>query len=80
MISTIWDALAVIGLITVLATAGAFLLVCRWYHAERRRERRNRDHRARRPAEQVAAELAMFSDFWTDHDLHKTVRTPKEWK
>ncbi|MEV4472850.1 hypothetical protein [Nonomuraea sp. NPDC049504] len=74
------DILAVIGALTVLATAGLVILSLLAHRAERRRLRRNRHHRAARPAEQVAKDPALWSDFFLDHDLHKVLKTPKEWQ
>ncbi|WP_214317082.1 hypothetical protein [Nonomuraea sediminis] len=74
------DILAVIGGLCVLATAGLVALSLLSWRAERRRLRSNRNHRAARPAEQVAKDPAMWSDYFLDHDLHKILRTPKEWR
>ncbi|UBU16636.1 hypothetical protein [Nonomuraea gerenzanensis] len=74
------DVLAAIGALTVLAAAGVVALSLLAHRAEQRRLRGNRDQRAARPAEQVAANPALWSDFFVDHDLHKVLKTPKEWK
>ncbi|NRQ31326.1 hypothetical protein HII36_05665 [Nonomuraea sp. NN258] len=72
--------LAVIGALSVLLTAGLLLLSLLALRAERRRLRRHRHHRAARPAEQVATDPALWSDFFLDHGLHKVLKRPKEWK
>ncbi|MEV1168566.1 hypothetical protein [Nonomuraea sp. NPDC049784] len=77
---TVKDILAAIGALSVLAAAAVVILAVISHRADRRRSRGDRDHRATRPAEQVAKCPAQWSDFWRDHDLHKTLRTPKEWK
>ncbi|MEV0379759.1 hypothetical protein [Nonomuraea sp. NPDC050643] len=74
------DVLAAIGALTVLAAAGVVVLSLLAHRADRRRSRSNRDHRAARPAEQIVKDPAMWSDFFLDHDLHKVLRTPKEWQ
>lgn len=74
------DVLAVIGTLSVLITAGTVALSLLSHRAERRRLRRNRDHRAARPVDQVAKDPALWSDFYLDHDLHKVLKRPKEWK
>ncbi|MFB4284894.1 hypothetical protein ACBJ59_57170 [Nonomuraea sp. MTCD27] len=74
------DVLAAIGALTVLAAAGVIILALLAQRAERRRSRSNRDHRAARPADQVAKDPALWSDFFLDHDLHKVLKTPKEWQ
>lgn len=74
------DILAAIGALCVLAAAGVLVLALLAQRAERRRSRSNRDHRGARPAEQVAKDPALWSDFYLDHDLHKVLRTPKEWQ
>ncbi|MEV0821908.1 hypothetical protein [Nonomuraea rubra] len=74
------DILAAIGALTVLAAAGVLVLALLAHRVERRRSRGNRDQRAARPAEQVAKDPALWSDFFLDHDLHKVLKTPKEWK
>ncbi|GAA5046313.1 hypothetical protein HNP84_010284 [Thermocatellispora tengchongensis] len=72
--------LAAIGALSVLAAAGLVVLALLAQRTERRRLRSNRDHRATRPAERVAADPAMWSDFFLDHDLHKVIKPPEEWR
>ncbi|MEU1880874.1 hypothetical protein ABZ470_26505 [Streptosporangium sp. NPDC020072] len=71
--------LAAIGALTVTGVITLGLLVVVGLRAERRRLRSTRDYRATRPTEQVAKDPAMWSDYFLDHDLHKVLRTPKEW-
>ncbi|MFD8529454.1 hypothetical protein ACFV0L_18740 [Streptosporangium canum] len=72
--------LAVIGAFFVLVTAVGVVLTVIGLIAERRHFRTTRNYRATRSAEHVAKDPAMWSDFFVDHDLHKVLRTPKEWK
>ncbi|MFI6497136.1 hypothetical protein [Nonomuraea typhae] len=74
------DVLAAIGALCVLTTAAVVVLSLLAHRAERRRLRGNRDQRGTRPPEQVASSPTLWSDFFLDHDLHKVLRTPKEWK
>ncbi|MFI6889159.1 hypothetical protein [Streptosporangium canum] len=79
----IHDVLAVIGGFSLLITAGMFFLARtfgrRGAQQNRAAIRREQADRARLPAEQVAADAALWSSFWTDHDLHK-LDIPKEDK
>ncbi|TMR92856.1 hypothetical protein [Nonomuraea basaltis] len=74
------DLLAAIGALSVLAAAGLLALSALSIWAQERRSRKDRDRRAARPAEQVANDTALWSDFFLDHDLHKVLQTPKEWR
>ncbi|WP_440100068.1 hypothetical protein [Streptosporangium sp. H16] len=71
MIDMIHDVLAVIGALSVLIAVGALLLGGMFHRDALRRQQAKRDQRAQQPAEEVAADLALWSDYWTDHDLHK---------
>ncbi|MGI5281702.1 hypothetical protein ACQEVF_59175 [Nonomuraea polychroma] len=74
------DLLAAIGALCLLAAAGLLLLSALSIWAQERRARKDRNRRATRPAEQVAQDPALWSDFYLDHDLHKVLQTPKEWR
>lgn len=80
MKNVLWDALAVVGILTVLATAGLALIAYRWYLAERRVRRARRDARARtHTPDTVTTDDRLWVEFATDHDLNK-IPTPEEWK
>ncbi|WP_433355528.1 hypothetical protein ACQP25_16975 [Microtetraspora malaysiensis] len=72
--------LSVIGALTLAGFTALVLALLLGLRAERRRLRSTRDYRATRPAERVAADPALWSDFFLDHDLHKVLKTPKDWR